>query len=96
MIYFEWDEKKAARNLRVHRIDFEDASLVFDDPFRTTEEDSVVDGEQRFRTIGLASGIALLLVVYVEETSTCDLFVRIISARKAAPFERIGYEQNHS
>jgi hypothetical protein len=29
MIYFEWDEWKAAENLRVHGVDFSDARLVF-------------------------------------------------------------------
>ena len=31
---FEWDEPKAATNLRKHRVSFEEAALVFLDPNR--------------------------------------------------------------
>lgn len=30
-LVFEWDANKAQRNLRNHRIDFEEARCVFDD-----------------------------------------------------------------
>ena len=53
-MYFEWDPEKAHKNLRDHGVSFEDASTVFIDPYRITEEDSVVDGELRWRTIGTA------------------------------------------
>ena len=43
---FEWDENKAERNLRIHGVDFDEASVVFEDPYRTTEEDSVVENEK--------------------------------------------------
>jgi len=33
MIGFEWDDDKAARNLRSHGVSFEMAALVFRDPF---------------------------------------------------------------
>lgn len=95
MLYFEWDDMKAARNLRVHSISFTTASLVFDDPFRITEEDSVVQGEQRLRTTGLAGGIAIVVVIHLEEIAGDDLFVRIISARKATREERRSYDEGH-
>jgi len=38
-------ENKAERNLRIHGVDFDEASVVFEDPYRTTEEDSVVENE---------------------------------------------------
>ena len=94
MTYFEWDPAKAAYNLEAHGIAFDDASLVFDDPYRLTEEDSVVDSERRWRTIGSAFGIVVLLVIHLEEEWNHDLFVRIISARKATPLERLAYDQN--
>src|ERR1700761_4817481 len=96
MIHFEWDPVKAATNLREHGVDFEDAVYVFDDPFRMSEEDSVLDGELRWRTIGTALGITILLVVHLEEGFGDDIFVRMISARKATPGERSDYEQNRA
>jgi uncharacterized DUF497 family protein len=96
MIHFEWDEAKAIANLREHGVDFEDAVSVFDDPFRMSEEDSVVDGELRWRTIGTALGITILLVIHLEADFGDDLFVRMISARKATPGERSSYEQNRA
>jgi uncharacterized protein len=96
MIYFEWDDAKAEKNKRDHGIDFSDARFVFDDPFRLTAEDSVVDGELRWRTIGTALGITILLVVHLEEDFGEDLFVRIISARRATSIEGSEYEQNRA
>ncbi len=96
MIYFEWDEWKAAENLRLHGVDFSDARLVFNDPYRVTEEDSVVDGEQRWWTVGTALGISMLLVVHLEEDFQGDMFVRMISARHASPSERSEYERNRA
>ena len=75
-IFFEWDEEKARINKRKHGVSFSAARAVFMDPFRFTTEDSVVDGEQRWRTIGLAGGIALLLVVHLEELAGDDVFIR--------------------
>jgi len=96
MICFEWDDEKAARNLRIHGIDFRDASLVFDDPFRITDSDSVVEVEERWRTTGVATGIVVLLAVHLEQDFGGDLFVRIISARRATPNERQEYDNDHS
>jgi uncharacterized DUF497 family protein len=96
MIYFEWDDWKAAENLREHGIDFSDARAVFYDPYRITQEDSVVDGEQRWRTIGTALGITVLLVVHLEEDFQGDMYVRMISVRSAVSWERSEYEQDRA
>jgi uncharacterized DUF497 family protein len=95
-IYFDWDPTKSATNLREHGVSFETASFVFDDPYRIAEEDSVVDGEVRWRTIGTADDAAVLLVITFEEIFELDMFVRIISARKAVGWERRDYEQNRA
>jgi uncharacterized DUF497 family protein len=94
-IYFDWDEEKNRKNIRDHGIDFDAASEVFADTFRITEEDSVVAGEQRWRTIGIGLGITVLLIVHLEEDFDEDLLVRIISARSATAVERSDYDQNH-
>ena len=53
---FEWDDAKAASNIRKHGIDFEDARLVFDD-FGALEapDDSMEYDEERFIITGLAN-----------------------------------------
>jgi|HubBroStandDraft_1064217.scaffolds.fasta_scaffold125901_2 hypothetical protein len=38
-IGFEWDEKKAGSNVRKHRISFDEAVTVFDDPMALTLND---------------------------------------------------------
>jgi uncharacterized DUF497 family protein len=88
---FEWDDKKNARNRRKHRISFETAVLVFQDPRRVTVFDSEVDGEERWHTVGLVKGQIVVLVVHTMEGDG-DEVVRMISARKATPTERRIYE----
>ncbi|MES2390569.1 MAG: BrnT family toxin [Acidobacteriota bacterium] len=95
-IFFEWDDEKAKENLDKHGISFDAARTVFFDPYRMTEEDSVVDGEHRWRTVGTASGIAVIVVAHLEEAFAGDVFVRMISARRAVPMERREYEQNRA
>ena len=88
---FEWDPEKARLNLAKHGIEFDVALLVFDDPW-ATEMDRVVDGEERFRTIGRVGELTILFVAHtwVEDD---ELHVRIISARKADRTERRAYEK---
>jgi uncharacterized DUF497 family protein len=98
-IRFEWDEAKNLANRRKHGVSFKQASLVFRDPQRVLVAERVVDGEQRWQTIGVVrkatGGILLLLVAHtVREEFAPGVFievVRIISARKATPVERRSY-----
>ncbi len=96
MIFFEWDESKAASNLRKHGIDFDDASEDFYDANSLMEQDRIVDGEEQWRTIGLADESLLLYVAHtIEETPGYEI-VRIISARPATRRERKRYGENRS
>jgi hypothetical protein len=54
---FEWDPDKAAENLRVHGVTFEEAATVFFDPLSATgvDPDHSV-GESRFITFGVLGG----------------------------------------
>jgi uncharacterized DUF497 family protein len=83
---FVWDPRKAARNLRDHRVSFEDATDVFYDDRAVFEDDPDPD-EERFTIIGM-SRRGLLLVVYTERHEDT---IRIISARKAADHEIRAY-----
>ena len=83
---FEWDDEKAAANLKKHGVDFWDAARVFDDDYRIEYYDAEHSGEEdRYNTIGLVDDI--LFVVYTERRET----IRIISARHANRKERRQY-----
>src|SRR6185437_5459594 len=98
MIEFEWDAVKAKSNERKHGVVFEDAMLIFDDPYVISEQDRIVEGEQRWQSIGIVRGIHFLLVAHTSETGEREgpERVRIISARKANRQERARYEQNRT
>ena len=59
---FEWDEAKNRRNLRKHKISFESAKLVFDDPQALTDRDREVDDEERWQTVGTIGGSITVVV----------------------------------
>jgi uncharacterized DUF497 family protein len=93
-VRFDWDETKNAINLRKHGIDFNTASLAFDDPLHLPVKDREVDGEVRWQTVGMADGVLLLLVVHTFEDEDEVEVIRIISARKADAHERRRYEDS--
>ena len=86
---FEWDDRKAAINWKKHKVNFEDAALVFEDEYRIEEydEENSLD-EDRWKVIGMVGSV--LVVIYTErEEST-----RLISARKAEAKERRQYNEH--
>ncbi len=83
---FEWDEEKAAINLKKHKVAFEDAIYVFQDENRIEFYDAEhSDDEDRYVAIGLVGTV--LFVVFTERKDV----TRIISARKANALERSYY-----
>ena len=98
MLYFEWDGQKARENRRNHKVSFEAASAALEDPFAIEEEDLTDDGEQRLRTVGMAEGAVVVVVIHVDRTypGNQDVIARIISARKATPGERREYDQHRA
>ena len=90
LLEFEWDPKKAASNLRKHRISFREAAMVFSDVRGQTYDDAVHShGEQRYVTLGMSDQGRVLVVAHIMRGET----VRIISARKATKPERKAYEE---
>jgi uncharacterized DUF497 family protein len=86
---FEWDDRKAVANLRKHRIGFNEAVTVFDDPYVLIEPDLLHSAEElRATVIGFSVKNRVLLVVYVEPQER----IRLISARRATSEERRRYE----
>ena len=82
---FEWDNEKNISNKEKHKIGFEEAVLVFDDPFHIELYDNVhSDKEDRFLAIGTVMNILIVLVVYTERNDK----LRIISARPATNKEK--------
>ena len=63
---FEWDDAKAANNVVKHKLTFDEAKPVFDDPGAVTYPDDDPD-EDREITIGYA-GELLLFVVSTDRT----------------------------
>jgi len=91
-----WDEEKNRSNRRDHKVSFEIAELVFDDPLAVTLPDPYQD-EERWRTIGspsMSSDVLLFVVhTWPERNEAGEEVGRIISARKATRLERKAYEE---
>jgi len=91
-VIFEWDPDKAARNLRKHRVSFEEASTVFGDPFAETFDDPDHSiAEQRFVTVGRTTADRVLIVAHSDRNQK----VRIIAARETTRSERRQYEEKN-
>lgn len=82
---FEWDDRKAAQNLRKHGVSFAEAATVFADPFAVYLDDG--SRTSRLVVIGVSLRERMLYVVHVERGERD----RIISARTASVPERDVY-----
>ena len=88
---FQWDPRKATRNLARHGVAFWEASTVFGDPLASTilDPDHSVE-EVRLLTVGRSAAGRLVVVSHTER----DDEVRLISARLATRGEKKKYEQD--
>jgi len=87
-LQFEWDPEKA--NLKKHKIGFEEAIAIFEDPqFISFLDEEHSAEEERYITIGLSNKIRLLMAAHTERKK----HVRIISARKATKNEEKFYNE---
>jgi uncharacterized protein len=85
---FEWDESKAAANVRKHGIAFELPATAFRDPQLLTIADLEHVGEERWLSVGWASDGKILSVVYLwSESDPRTTKIRLISARTATQAE---------
>jgi uncharacterized DUF497 family protein len=92
-LIFEWDIHKAQTNLKKHRVSFEEAKTVFNDPLLLTYPDEFhSETEERLISIGYSSQRRLLLVVHTERDAGNELLIRIVSCRRATAAERRTYE----
>jgi uncharacterized DUF497 family protein len=89
---FVWDKKKARANLKDHKVSFEEAGTVFDDPLAVIfpDEDHSTE-EDREIIIGHSRQRRLLLVFFTE---LAENIIRILSAQKPTRREHKDYEEN--
>ncbi len=89
---FDRDVAKARSNLAKHGIAFDWAIRVFEDPDAISGMDRVVDGEMRWRTVGRVGFTTILFVGHTWVDEDSEIYVRVITARKASRHEIKGYE----
>ena len=90
MIKIVWSARKNRLNTGKHKIDFDEAKSIFDDPLQisVSDPDHSFD-ERRYITIGMSDRNRLLIVAHTFENDT----IRIITARKPNRRERKDYEE---
>jgi hypothetical protein len=90
-LLFEWDPRKARRNLTIHGVSFDEASTAFQDHLSKTIEDPLhSEDEERYVLLGHSHRNRLLVVVHTERGDR----IRLISARLASNRERVRYEES--
>ena len=94
-LLFEWDAKKAENNFKKHKVRFEEAKTVFNDPFLISYRDEEhSQTEERYISVGTSATNKILLVVHLEQEMTGEIIIiRIISCRKAKASERKIHEK---
>jgi uncharacterized DUF497 family protein len=92
MVKFEWDAAKDESNRKKHRLGFETAKLVFEDPNCLTFVERIQDGEERWHAIGVVDEQVVVTVVHTYRAEGARETIRIISARRADPEERKLYD----
>ena len=92
---FEWSKTKNRLNIQNHQIDFEEAKDIFNDPLHISRLDHRFDYfEERWITLGSTDKQKILVVANLMFDDNGEEIIRIISARKANPKERLFYEQH--
>ena len=87
---FAWDDTKAKRNLKDHRMSFEIARTAFDDPNAIDNLDDREDyDEERINRIASIDGVVVFVTFVLR-----DERIRIISARGANKREQTEYFEN--
>lgn len=89
-IKFSWDARKAERNIKEHKVSFEEASTVFfDENARLIHDPGHSAKEDRFILLGISRSLRLLVVCHCYRGK--ERIIRIISARKADKQEQKQY-----
>ncbi|MDR2875830.1 MAG: BrnT family toxin [Methylobacillus sp.] len=83
---FTWNPEKRLANLKKHGLDFADAERVFSGHTLTYPDHRFGYAEERFITVGLLDGVAVIIGHTETDTET-----HLISMRKAERHEREKY-----
>jgi len=85
-----WDEEKNHKNIKDHKVSFEEAETVFYDPNAKIihNPDHSIE-EERFIILGMSKLLKLLVVCHCYREN--DEIIRIITARKATKNETKEY-----
>ena len=92
---FTWSEQKNQKNIKKHGLSFQEAVLVFLDPYlviRYDEAHSTLE-ESRWKGIGVIGNELLMSVIFAEVKGN---EIQLISARKASKKEKENYGENIS
>jgi uncharacterized DUF497 family protein len=90
-VELEWDNEKAASNLKKHGVSFEEGATIFNDPeIATIFDPDHSEDEERYISIGTSVQGHLLVIVHTEREER----IRLISCRKPTNAERKAYEKN--
>lgn len=86
---FEFDSAKSAANLAKHGVDLAFGKRVFADPaFIIVPSLRPIDGEDRYKAVGLVDG-QLWTAVHIERRES----IRLISVRRSNHAERRDYDR---
>lgn len=72
-LLFEWDPKKARRNIKMHEVSFGEASTAFRDPLSRTIDDPLHSQEEEHVVlIGNSQQGRLMVVVHAERRTESE------------------------
>ncbi len=86
------DRRKETANKRKHKLGFDLAHHVFDDPLVAIVHDRFENGEDRYHAIGMV-GQKCLLVVFSHPDINDENWIQVIGLREATSNERTRYEE---
>lgn len=90
---FTWDLSKAILNAQKHKVSFEEAEQVFNDPLHLSVMDHRFSYfEERWITVGQSEGRRLVVVAHLLFDSDGEEVIRIISTREATKNEQRYYQ----
>ena len=95
LVHITWRTDKERRNIRKHGLDFSLAEQVFANPLSETLPDRIVDGEERWHTIGatvLGGRFKIVVIVHTYPDPDDETWIHVISLREATAHERRQYE----
>lgn len=92
MLFF-WNPDKAEKNVEKHKVSFEIAQTIFEDPLHLSNLDDEKHEEERWVSMGRSCKGDIFVVVHTYLEIQGHEEIRIISARRATKKERRAYEE---